>query len=204
MSNESLHQQIKDLISKNGAMGVNALQKELGVPLSSLQKYLDKQQNYFIKNHSRKWDLPENAAESDMSTVTDNYSSIIESQIAGMNVLTETLMAQFRATLTLMQANRPRNPPVADKSSHEMLKHPTVQEMLRDLEQLPTILKRKKSDIPEEYQDLLQNIDWLGLVITKGSSYFREVISPAIANLILHDDEKLPDDIVNVLEGYQK
>lgn len=200
MSNDPLHGQIKDLLTKNGAMGVNQLQKEIGIPLSTLQKYLDKQQNYFKKNHARKWVLPEVAVESEMSAMAENYVSIVESQLASISVLIETVMSQFKSTLTIMDANKPQTHPVAGKSANI---HPRLLNLDENTTLMVAAVKQHKKNIPEEYVDLLLNVNWLDLAIDMGAIYYKEVLGSELTDVLTGSRDTISDEILITLEKYQ-
>lgn len=201
MTSDRFHHVVKELLERNGAMGVNQLAKELGVPLSTMQKYLDKDQNYFKKNHSRRWVLPEVSAASDMSTASSNYANIIDSQIRSMDALIETLMSQFKATITLMEAHKPLNRSVADMS-------PNIDTRLvkihNDSVKINDIIRKKKDNIPEEYEEMLFNLDYVALVIGVGESYAIKILSTDVYALLAGNGNELPEDTIETLKEYQK
>lgn len=200
---------ITKLIATNGAMGVNELQRALNVPLSTLQNYLTKQQNYFKKTENKKWDLPENV-ESEVKTNTlglmangaENAVLLLQSQMSEIQLSITNVLTTIG---TLKRGvNNVITPPVADKASNELLNHRWISQMITDLEQLALILKKKMSDIPEEYHNLLGNTDWPRLMVERGNIYFKEELSGAIADLILKNSTELPDDVLRVLKEYGK
>lgn len=201
MANEELFAQVKRLLEQNGAMGVNQLSKVLDIPLSTMQKYLDKDQNYFKKNSSRKWVLPDMAANDDMSVASSNMPSIIESQLMGMNALIETLMSQFRATVTLIEANKPRSLPVAGTSSNLS---PELLKLDIKVKELYVVFKKYVNVCPEEYQDLIKNVDLYRLIIEKGLDYLNEGFNTELTSLFLEKDDTLSDEVLKVLESHQK
>lgn len=196
MSNDSLHPVIKALLEKHGAMGVNQLAKELDIPLSTMQKYLDKQQNYFKKNHARKWVLPDSLANSEMSVATENYTQIISSQITTIDTLINTLTSQFKATLALMEANKPNSAPVA--VNH----HPSIDKLLKFSETMSKALKQYKNNIPEEYQDLVFNLDITDMCVNEGMNYINGN-SNELTSLLLGEVDTLSDETLKILESYQ-
>lgn len=201
MSNDQLHADVKVLLEKNGAMGVNQLSKELDIPLSTMQKYMDKDQTYFKKNSARKWVLPEVSAVSDMSSVSSNYSNIIDSQLMSMNALIDTLMAQFRATVTLIEANRPLMRPVTGKATN---KYPIMDKVDNFVKSMEKAIKEYKNKIPEEYQELMLNLDIASMVINMGLDYISSKDCADITGLLLGDTETLTENSLKIIERHQK
>lgn len=201
MSNDRFHADIRRLLEQNGAMGVNQLSKALNVPLSTMQKYLDKDQDYFKKNHSRKWVLPEKSASEDMSLVSANYANVISSQLVSMQALIDTLMSQFRATLSLMDANKGTSPAVAGISPDI---NPQILQLDKKAKDMQTVFKRYVVKSPEEYQELLKGLDLYRLMIEKGTIWMNSEFSTEITSLFLEQTVDLSDDIVEILKNYQK
>jgi hypothetical protein len=201
MSNGRYHEDIRNLLEQNGAMGVNQLSKELNVPLSTLQKYLDKDQNYFKKNHARKWVLPEMSADEDMSVVTTNYSNVIDSQIMSMQALIETLMSQFRATLSLIDANKG-----ASRSVAGILPNidPILIKLDKKIKDIYVIFRKYVKVCPEEYQNLIKNVDLYQLTSDKGTEFLNGSFIGEITELFLEKSVDLSNDTVKILQEYQK
>lgn len=193
------YDQVRALILKNGAMGVNALQKEIGIPLSTMQRYLEKQ-TYFKKTDQRKWDLPENVVKTQTSEVITNYDAVIESQITGIYAMFEMLTSQMKSTITLIGAQKTVTPPVADKSVNlpeRLVKlHEATQAM-------PKAIKQHINNIPEEYRDILLKVKWLDLALDTGLNYYNDVIGNAIMGLMATDQDNIDDEVLTVLEKYQ-
>jgi hypothetical protein len=201
VSNPTLQSDIKVLIEKNGPMGVNQLAKELDIPLSTMQKYLDKQQSYFKKNFARKWVLPEQAANEHQSVVSENYTNIINSQLLSMQALIDTLMSQFRATITLIETNKPNERAVAGKT-HNM--HPSMQKMSDYIDNMSKAIKAYISNVPEEYRDLIKNLDIAEMIVNEGVNYVMGEKSGDLTGLLLGEHTELTDETLKVLERYQK
>lgn len=196
----SIKSDIARLIEINGAMGVNQLAKELNIPLSTLQKYLDKDQNYFKKNYTRKWELPDMSANTDMAAVADKYSNVIESQLMTMNALIETLMAQFRATVSLIDANKGSSPPVAGKVPDIDARVLKTDKTIKDMYAL---FKKYIPVCPKEYQDLLKNLDLTRLTLELGNNYMFNEFNTAITPLFTEQETELSDDMLDLLSEYQ-
>jgi hypothetical protein len=199
--NEQLNSDIRRLIEANGAMGVNQLAKALNMPLSTMQKYLDKQQTYFKKNHARKWVLPEMSVSADMSHVSESYGSIIDSQLSSMNVLIETLMSQFRATVTLLESNKGNAPSVA---APVLDVHPQMAKADKNIKDTYIVFKKYVGKCPEEYRDLLKNVDLYRLSLEMGSIYLNGVFNDEITDLFLERGYVLSEEVISVLKTYQK
>ncbi|MFY3741621.1 MAG: virulence-associated protein VapD [Candidatus Nitrosomirales archaeon] len=201
MSNDKYHADIRRLLEQHGAMGVNQISKELNVPLSTMQKYLDKDQNYFKKNHARKWVLPEISASEEMSVVSSNYSDVINSQIMGMQALIETLMSQFRATLSLIEANKGTSASVAGIMPDI---HPEILKLNKAAKDMHTVFSKYISKCPDEYQELLKNVDLYRLIKERGTIYMNSEFSTEITSLFLERTVDLSNEVVAVLKEYQK
>ncbi len=201
MSNDRFHEPVKALLQTNGEMGVNQIAKSLSVPLSTMQKYLDKDQTYFKKNRSRKWVLPEDAAKSDISEVNVNYTQVIENQIKGIESLVTTLMAQLKSTVSLIEANKVTITSVADISTKI---HPRLQGLDKKATEVSELLRKNLSKVPENYRDLIKNLDLHLLIVEKGTHYMNNEITSEIASLILGQTDILSEQLVTVLKEYQK
>jgi hypothetical protein len=201
VSNDRFYPLIHALLEQHGALGVNYLAKELNVPISTLQKYLDKDQNYFKKNQSRKWVLPGTAVSTDMSVVSNNFSNVIDSQLMSMEALITTLMSQFRATVTLIESNKGSHAPVANKSVN-------IRQRLIDLDEeankVEAVIKKQKSNIPEEYINLLLNFDYVSFVLTVGHKYAVETLSTDIYGILSGKDTELNEETVDHIKDHQK
>lgn len=182
-------------------MGVNQLVKEMDVPLSTLQKYLDKQQTYFKKNHARKWVLPEMSAINDMADVSNNYSNIIDAQIMSMDALFNTLSSQFKATMTLIETQKPTTPPVAGNSGNV---DPYMVEKDKSVKETYALFKKYLPVCPEEYQDIIKNVDLYKLMMELGTIQVNKEIMPELTSLFIEESTELSDNVVDILSEYQK
>lgn len=200
----SIHDDVYEQLSKNGPMGVNALSKALNIPLSTMQKYLDKDQSYFKKNYQRKWELPEESIRTDMSTVSNNIANVIDSQLMSMQALIDTLMSQFRATVTLIETNKPSNAPVAVNSGNSMKIDPRLLTLVEDAAKLTSAVKKQKSFIPEEYYDLLLSLDLVSLYFLIGEKPAYKIVVSDIYPVLTGNSKILADDALNILAECQK
>lgn len=201
-----LHDQIKELIERHGAMGVNAIQKEIGIPLSTLQRYLDTRQNYFKKTNDRKWDLPENVSANYAAAAETNQTQVIESQLTGITATFDMLSAQIKATVMLLETFKvkPQSSSVAGSSNGKPIE---VKGSLADLHKLiqltPKIIRTKIDYIPEEYRDLLKGMNWSDLAADVGKIRFTE-FTDVIADMIVSDIQEVPTNMIEIMEQYQK
>jgi len=191
---------IRSLIERNGPMGVNALSRQTGINLSTLQKWLERQSS-FIKTEDRKWDLPENATAKAVKIENENFDAVMDSQLKGISTVAELLISNIKATVTIMNTQKPKAPSVAESQIPIDERLYKIQE---DISLMPELIKKNSIKIPDDYKDLLNSIDWMQLHIDKGLLYFRDELSAHIADLILGNQDKLPDDAISTLEGYIK
>lgn len=203
----AMHEDIKALLEKHGPMGVNALQRELKVPLSTIHKYLDKQQNYFIKTESRRWDLPErhvNPIRQLTGTNSgDSVSTIIDSQLVGMQATYELLTQQISTILNLAVSLKPSNnsTPVAKEDNGEVSKE--WSDLYSQVSRLPGIFKSKKENLTPDQLELLLNVKWHSLVLNIGTKAFAP-ISDHLADLALGQETEIRDEIADLLVTYLK
>ncbi len=201
MTIDSYQPHIRKYLEENGPTGVNELSKAVNIPLSTLQYYLDKKQTYFKKNNQRKWVLPETHVSAEISVVSDKLDGIIDSQLSSINVLVNTLMSQFNATVTLLQQQKMQSTPVAEIPRKLDKRLITMQE---DAEKVYSIFKAKKSDIPEEYRSLILNLDYIGLVLTYGFNFTLNLLENEIYSLVAGKDNTLTDETINIIKECQK
>jgi hypothetical protein len=202
---EKYHDDLLDYISRNGATGVNELAKELNIPLSTMQRYLERQ-TYFKKTSNRKWDLPEKViGDIKTSTLTlmvggvENALKLLDAQMQEMQQQLRTAMMPID---TLRRGVENIKPPVAGTSNGDI--DSRLYKLQEDMALVPKLIKTHIDKIPEEYHDILNNVDWILLYIEKGREFFAERVSSPIASLITSDTEQLPDDALVALERYQK
>jgi hypothetical protein len=200
MGIDKYHADIRALIEREGALGVNSLSKALNVPLSTIQKYMHTQ-SYFQMNQSRKWDLPEKVVANDIKEVQSNFSSVIESQLTGITSLSEMLFTQIKSTITLLSAQKSTNPPVASNSIDI---HPEILKLDKNVKEMHLIFSKYIQKCPEEYQELIKNVDLYKLIKEKGTLYMNSSFSIEITSLFLEKSVDLSDDVIQVLKEYQK
>ena len=192
--------EVKALLEKNGEMGVNALSKAIDIPLSTMQVYLMKQ-SYFVKTESRKWDLPERVTATETKKTIDNFETVITNQLNAINSMFEVLTSNIRTTITLLNTHKPITAPVA---SNPMEIHPRLLKIQELTLAMSKAIKEHKKNIPEEYLELLQNVDWTALCIEKGAKYYQNTMGSELIDIISGTNDKISDSVLEVLEEYQK
>lgn len=199
MGVDKYHDEVKALLKQNGEMGVNALSKALDMPLSTMQVYMTKQ-SYFIKTESRKWDLPERVAQIETKKTNDNFDTIIENQLKSVNAMFEVLMSNVKTTVTLLNSQKPTSPPVADKAIKVDSRLTKVQEMSA---QLAVIIKKQQTNIPDEYKELLFNLDYIGLILDIGEIYATKTLEEGLYGLLAGKDTTLDEEFIEILKTHQ-
>jgi hypothetical protein len=202
---EKYHEPIFKLISEKGALGVNQIAKETEIPLSTVQKYLSTQQSYFRKNEDRKWDLPEKVT-SDISDssltlaveVMENSIQLFKAQLEEMVQAAANVLTPIN-TIKRGISNKPA--PVADKQPR--VQNPKLAAILENVGRMPNLIKSKKSDLTDNYYQLLMNTDWLSMQLDLGDNYMKEVIVPGLSDLLLNQTEKLDEDTYTAIKDYQ-
>lgn len=204
---DQYHANIFALISEKGPMGVNALARELNTPVSNMQRYLHKQK-YFRMNDNKKWDLPNNVMGDIKNTslvlaadVLESSVMLLRTQLEEMSQYIENVINPLNTIKRGVKAFGPAAGAVADKSdiSNEY--------MLYVDNEIQTLMKATKKYVgvcPEEYQEMLMNVDWYHLVMDLGFKYVKEYISPELGDLFLEKTDKLSEDTIDVLKEYQK
>ena len=199
----SMHDDILALINKYGALGVNSIQKELNLPLSTVQYYLTKQQSYFIKNDQRKWDLPENVVNKSTSEMSDNAQNLLKSQLVSVRATQKLVSQQIDTLVSLIETILP-NLPVAGKSgkSDKLDKRMyALQEILNTYE---SAVKQYKDNIPEEYYNLFVKFDMYQFMFDKSNDEAQEFVDSYISAVLLGDLTELDESVLEVIEQYQK
>ncbi len=198
---------ILELINKHGALGVNAIQRETDIPLSTLHKYLHNQ-NYFRQNTAKKWDLPENVQSEIKADTVSLYVNQLETSIQILRTQLDDIV--HSATNLLVPAESIKKAiahiqhPVANSSDVGNKRLPTKwRDIIEKIEELPKVIKSKKNTTTTEYYDLLRNVDWYELIIEMGLSYFRDVLSTEIYDVLLGQSSELSDDALENLKEYQ-
>lgn len=191
---------ITELIESNGPIGVNDVRKALNMPLSTAQKYLSKQE-VFKKNAQKKWDLADNVVEQEVIATSNGVDSMLKGQLDGIANMSQLLIANVNAVMSILSTHKPQSPPVAAKAPKF---NKDVKEYTDFVELMLKIVKSKLSELPEDYRELLTNVDWYKLTMNKGSLFVQDTIAAEIANLLTPTHNEMDNDVLMVLESYQK
>lgn len=195
------------LIKQHGPLGVNSLSKSLNIPLSTLQKYMHRQ-SYFKINEDRKWDLPENVISdiksntlSLMTNVVENNLLLLKAQMEEMALLLDNSLVPIS---TLKRGIDNITTPVADSSD----KTTKIDQRLLDIDDVShkiyTVIKRQKDNIPDIYKNLLNNFDYVGMVLSLGEKLATDMIADEIYTLLTGKNTTLSEEMVETLKEYQK
>lgn len=204
MSNDKYYPDILRYITEHGETGVNVLAKELNVPLSTMQRYLERQR-YFKKTVSRKWDLPTNV-ETDIKSNTmtlmvasvENALMLLDSQFSELQLSVQNALMPVN---TLKRAVETINPPVADKPVNN---DPNITKLLNFANAMQKAIKQHKNNIPDEYRDLLLNLDITAMCVNMGMDYINSNQNADLTGVLLGERDILSEDTLKVLERHQK
>ncbi len=204
MSNEKYYDDILTYLTNNGEAGVNELSRKLDIPLSSLQRYLDRQK-YFKKTASRKWDIPERVQSDIKSNTLSLMVTGVENAIMLLDAQLDELKTNVANTLgpinTLKRGLESANASVAGMSCDH---HPLFTKMDNQCNELMSIFKQNKNKFPEMYRDLLLNLNVHLLFLDLGREAFQTWVSGEISELIVEKTTELSDDTVELIIKYQK
>jgi hypothetical protein len=196
---EEYREAVEQLILREGPQGVNALSRELNVPLSTMQKYM-KTQRYFIQNEQRRWDIPANIAQLEIAKTQGNLNTVIDTQLAGIDSLFELLSSSIRSTVTLLKSQKAA--PAAAKVDSSL--PPVVAKFCADTKEQERLTREHLKKIPEEYRPLLLNLDTYQMFLTEGTKHVKKGFLNELSELILGERTELSTEIVELLEQYQK
>lgn len=195
--------EVEKLIQTNGAMGVNALSKALDIPLSTIQKYMHRQ-SYFRMNVQRKWDMPTNVTTKEINEAINNFDNVIESQLSGITSLSEMLITQIKSTITILSAQKPVLTPVAALPDKSVNIDPRLINVNEEVQKLKDVFKKQKSNIPDEYVDLLNNYDHVGLYLKEGKDYVTNMLQDELFELLTGQTQTLSEEAIQTLKDNQK
>jgi len=208
---DKYHEPILSFITRNGESGVNEIAKATGIPLSTTQKYLEKQ-SYFKKTVRRKWDLPQNVTEEFESTIESNrlalLSSALETQALLINQQVELLQNAFEQMVTQIQTIKPllenHRPPVANKNNSTIDMDSRLINVIDNWTKLKNLFKKQKDVIPEEYRDLFFNLDYVGFVLKDGVEYVTKFLEDNTYEVLVGKNKVLDEDTISILKENQK
>lgn len=208
MSNDKIYDLLLAYITENGETGVNVLARHCDIPLSTMQRYLERQ-TYFRKTISRKWDIP-SKVETDiksnsMTLMVDSVENALLLLNSQMDEIQQSIQNSLLPLNSLKRAVINLNTPVANASREISANiHPRLLEMDKKSKENDVVFKKYKDKIPEEYKDLIMNTDLLLMSIELGTKFVKGTVIPEISALLLEETDKLSDDVMDVLSEYQK
>lgn len=208
---DKYHESVKRVLTEKGELGVNSIARELNMSVSTLQKYLENQ-SYFKKTEKRRWDLPHKVAARTINEQSTTNFELVASTITSQSV---TLRSQLEAALMCLSIMDSQVMIINDTAKLALAAVPPVADKPRQIHQalltieenakvMTNVIKSKLSDIPEEYQQLLLNTDWLVFIANRGVLYVNNEVAPEISNLVLKEDNELSDEVTKLLNEYQK
>jgi len=204
VSNDKYYDLVLAYITEHGESGVNTLANAFDIPLSTMQKYLERQ-SYFKKTERRKWDLPENVnadIKSDtmvlMVDSVENALLLIKSQVTDLQLSLDSSLIPIS---TLKRGINNITAPAATKSIDI---HPSILQLNENAKITQTVFKKYVGVCPQKYQDLIKNLDLYKLIIEKGTDYLNAGFNADLTALFLEQTTDLAYDTVQLLNQYQK
>jgi len=198
---------ILTLISEKGPLGVNQLSRELEIPLSTMQQYLNRQ-SYFRKNENKKWDLPENVMGdikgSSLALAADVLESsimLLKTQLEEMGQYVDNVLNPLNTIKRGVKGINLAAGGVADKPSQM---HRDIARVLDFSEKLQKAIKQNLSKIPDDYQDLYLNLDITAMIVHLGSDYINSEQTTDLTGVLLGETDELSENTIKVLERFQK
>lgn len=207
MSSDKYYDDILALITERGELGVNVIARELNAPLSTMQRYLEKQ-TYFRKTVNRKWDVPDNVD----SNLKSNTMSLMVTSVETALLLIDSQMAELQSSIqnALLPVNTlKRNmdsfiAPVADKSGKSVIIDDRLLKIDNEANKVYDIIKKQKDNIPDIYKEMLFNLDYVGMVLGMGEVYAIELLSTDVYAILAGNGDTLPEETIEAIKEYQK
>jgi hypothetical protein len=209
MGTDEKKELILAVLRDKGAMGVSTLAKEVGLPVSTIHRYLH-DQNYFKLNERRRWDLPERVqTETNGNTLTLMVSGLenailflkaqleeVRNSVDGLLVPTNTLkkgITNFSIEPAL---------PVAIPSKRAIPER--IETLLETLDNLPKIIRSRKDFVKPETYEMLRKVEWLDLMLDYGKKALDDIINPELQDVLLGNQEEFSEDVLGILKEYLK
>lgn len=199
---EEHHVIIKQMIEERGPLGVNTIANELGVPLTTMQKRLHKQ-DYFVLNDRRKWDLPGNVAEKSIEDVDNNFDALIDAQITGIDNLVQMLSTNLKTTVTLLKTQKPQKYTKAPVAANVYI-HPDYKVIVDEMKTLEGIVKKYRDRFDDDTLTLLLNTDWVRLRFKLGLNSFMDEIGNAFGDFLSPNGGELSETVIKHVKENQK
>lgn len=200
---------VLEILTKEGELGVSVIAKKIGVPTSSLHKYLERQ-DYFKKTARAKWDIPERVTEefnqkadatrlSLLAQAFETQTLLVATQLDNLQSAVQALVSQSSGIRPLLEGYRP---PVADPDPKVKIDSRLYQ-VMEAQEKVSNLIKKQKANIPEEYREILNNFDMVRLVLREGTVYTEELIQGEIYSLLVGKTTELSEEVIGVLKDNQ-
>jgi hypothetical protein len=205
---EKYHEPIMKYINEHGESGVNAIAAGIKMPLSSVHKYLERQ-DYFKKTPNKKWDSPEKVATNLATNIENNRLAMLAQSMNTQSILVSNNLDMFSATIldllsqisSIASMLAGFSPTVAGISPNI---HPLMIQTDKEIKEMYEVINKYLHKCPEEYRDLLKNVDLYAFVIKLGSEYVKSTFNGEVAALVLGEATELSEDTFEVLKTYQK
>jgi hypothetical protein len=187
---------------------VNDIAKGCDLPLSTVQRYLS-QQTYFKKTLRRKWDLPEKVSDELVNRQENTRLGLLGSSLETQAMLVGTQLDEVRESYETMlkqiNAMQPllmrQTPPVADKAT---VTHPSLNKLNDYITSMTKAIKMYISNVPEEYQELLKNLEIPAMIVGMGLEYMNSDSNSDLTGVLLGSNDTLTPETLKILETYQK
>lgn len=207
-THDKYHLPIENLLKVNGSMGVNAIARELDMPTSSVQKWLERQR-YFVKNEKRQWELPDTKNTTTTRQINGELREVIDAQLLTIQRLHRTLADQLEATVDFIKDYELTPPQVIEKEKEATPVadvDPRLIQLQEDAKKLKEIFNKKdiKSNIPDEYKALLNGYDHVGLILKEGKDFATKFLEDEIFSLLSGRIAILSEETVDILKENQK
>lgn len=201
---DKYHDLIVAVLTEKGELGVNEIARDINTPVSTVQKYLERQ-TYFKKTERRKWDLPQNVtSDIKVDTVTLMIESVENAVKLQKAQLTEMLDSIQNTMIPLNALKRGINGLIAPVAEKELDFNETLIKLDKALKTTYLVFKQYVGKCPEEYRELLLNVDLYRLVVELGNKYLNGEFNTEITSLFLQQTDTLSEDVLKVLKEYQK
>ncbi len=207
---EKYHEPILAFLERNGESGVNAIAAGIGMPLTSVQKYLNRQ-TYFKKTMKRQWDLPERVTEKLATDQETNrlkaLAQSLQTQVLLLNQGLEMHVASMADITKQIESISPMlesfTPSVAESSHSNRKFDPRLIEIQDKCDNNMKAIKAHKANIPEVYLEMLLNLDSIAISLSPDKDELTRIMADEIVPLITGNSKELSDYAVDMLLNYQ-
>jgi ribosome-associated translation inhibitor RaiA len=209
VSNDKYYQPIHDFLTEKGEQGVNAIARYIDLPLASVQAYLLRQ-TYFKKTETRKWDLPDRVNNKGIKTDTlaimlnqvENAQLLAKAQLNDMYAELEKVIDDMTHPINTLKRGFKQTftPVAAEKVDIDQ----QLTDLDKDIKATYEVFKKYVGKCPEEYRDLIKNVDLYRLSIKVGTNYVNDEFTKEMTGLFLGKTTELSDNTLKMIEIYQK